>query len=123
MRTGRRRRRGCGGASRCWWPRLGGCWTTCRTRQSFHTEELRWLVLDEADRLLDLGFEQKIGAVLTPLMSTMLVHMQSQLTVSGRVLAASLGLRLTELPAEHAFLPHRGAALALVHGRGIICPA
>lgn len=29
--------------------------------QSFRTEELRWLVLDEADRLLDLGFEQKIG--------------------------------------------------------------
>lgn len=30
--------------------------------QAFRTEELRWLVLDEADRLLDLGFEQKIGA-------------------------------------------------------------
>lgn len=29
---------------------------------SFRTEELRWLVLDEADRLLDLGFEAKIGA-------------------------------------------------------------
>ena len=28
---------------------------------AFRTEELRWLVLDEADRLLDLGFEQKIG--------------------------------------------------------------
>ncbi len=26
-------------------------------------EELRWLVLDEADRLLDLGFEKKIEAV------------------------------------------------------------
>ena len=36
---------------------------------AFHTEELRWLVLDEADRLLDLGFEQKIGAPLTPLMA------------------------------------------------------
>ncbi|BDA42696.1 DEAD-box ATP-dependent RNA helicase 17 [Coccomyxa sp. Obi] len=32
--------------------------------QSFRTEELRWLVLDEADRLLDLGFEQKIGEIL-----------------------------------------------------------
>jgi hypothetical protein len=28
---------------------------------SFRTHDLRWLVLDEADRLLDLGFEQKIG--------------------------------------------------------------
>ena len=26
-------------------------------------EELRWLVLDEADRLLDLGFEKKIAEV------------------------------------------------------------
>lgn len=31
-----------------------------QSTQAFHTEELRWLVLDEADRLLDLGFEQKI---------------------------------------------------------------
>jgi DEAD/DEAH box helicase len=30
--------------------------------QSFNVGPLRWLVLDEADRLLDLGFEQKIGA-------------------------------------------------------------
>ena len=29
---------------------------------AFRTDALRWLVLDEADRLLDLGFEQKIGA-------------------------------------------------------------
>ncbi|KAL4427451.1 hypothetical protein ABPG77_000740 [Micractinium sp. CCAP 211/92] len=28
---------------------------------AFRTEELRWLVLDEADRLLDLGFEKKIA--------------------------------------------------------------
>ncbi len=35
--------------------------------QAFRTEELRWLVLDEADRLLDLGFEQKIGALSAPL--------------------------------------------------------
>lgn len=34
--------------------------------QAFRTEELRWLVLDEADRLLDLGFEQKIGAPSAP---------------------------------------------------------
>lgn len=27
---------------------------------AFHTNELKWLVLDEADRLLDLGFEEKI---------------------------------------------------------------
>ena len=33
--------------------------------QSFCTEELRWLDLDEADSLLDLGFEQKIGVPLT----------------------------------------------------------
>ena len=31
--------------------------------QAFRTEELRWLVLDEADRLLDLGFEAKIGTL------------------------------------------------------------
>lgn len=29
---------------------------------AFHTSELRWLVLDEADRLLDLGFQEKIRA-------------------------------------------------------------
>lgn len=29
--------------------------------QAFKTQEMRWLVLDEADRLLDLGFEKKIG--------------------------------------------------------------
>ena len=28
---------------------------------AFRTHELRWLVLDEADRLLDLGFKEKIG--------------------------------------------------------------
>lgn len=28
---------------------------------AFRTAELRWLVLDEADRLLDLGFKEKIG--------------------------------------------------------------
>ena len=33
---------------------------------AFHTNELRWLVLDEADRLLDLGFEQKIREPLLP---------------------------------------------------------
>lgn len=27
---------------------------------AFHMNELKWLILDEADRLLDLGFEQKI---------------------------------------------------------------
>ena len=27
---------------------------------AFHVNELKWLILDEADRLLDLGFEQKI---------------------------------------------------------------
>ena len=29
--------------------------------EAFRVEELRWLVLDEADRLLDLGFMAKIG--------------------------------------------------------------
>lgn len=28
---------------------------------SFRSHALRWCVLDEADRLLDLGFEHKIG--------------------------------------------------------------
>lgn len=30
---------------------------------SFSTAALTWLVLDEADRLLDLGFEAKLGAL------------------------------------------------------------
>lgn len=33
---------------------------------AFRTDELRWLVLDEADRLLDLGFEKKIRALPSP---------------------------------------------------------
>lgn len=32
--------------------------------QAFKTEALRWLVLDEADRLLDLGFERDLNAIL-----------------------------------------------------------
>jgi ATP-dependent RNA helicase DDX31/DBP7 len=32
---------------------------------AFRTDALRWLVLDEADRLLDLGFEQKIGGLIS----------------------------------------------------------
>lgn len=31
---------------------------------SFRTDQLRWLVLDEADRLLDLGFEKKIAEIV-----------------------------------------------------------
>ena len=31
---------------------------------AFRTDELRWLVLDEADRLLDLGFQKKIGVLV-----------------------------------------------------------
>ncbi|KAL3160790.1 hypothetical protein ABBQ38_009201 [Trebouxia sp. C0009 RCD-2024] len=31
---------------------------------AFKTDELRWLVLDEADRLLDMGFQQKIGEII-----------------------------------------------------------
>ena len=33
---------------------------------AFHTNELQWLILDEADRLLDLGFEQKIRKLNLP---------------------------------------------------------
>lgn len=34
------------------------------TTESFKMDGLRWLVLDEADRLLDLGFEKDIKAIL-----------------------------------------------------------
>lgn len=34
---------------------------------SFRTSKLRWLILDEADRLLDLGFEKKIREILQSL--------------------------------------------------------
>jgi ATP-dependent RNA helicase DDX31/DBP7 len=34
---------------------------------SFRTERLSWLVLDEADRLLDLGFEAKLKAIIEAL--------------------------------------------------------
>ncbi|KAF6251247.1 DEAD-domain-containing protein [Scenedesmus sp. NREL 46B-D3] len=34
---------------------------------SFRTERLSWLVLDEADRLLDLGFEAKLKAIIDAL--------------------------------------------------------
>ena len=35
-----------------------------RNTQAFKTDALRWLVLDEADRLLDLGFERDLNAIL-----------------------------------------------------------
>ena len=46
---------------------------------AFRTDALRWLVLDEADRLLDLGFEQKIGG-LKPAKAAERLH-----TCGGRV--------------------------------------
>jgi len=33
--------------------------------KSFNMNQLRWLVLDEADRLLDMGFEKDISAILS----------------------------------------------------------
>eukprot|EP00941_MAST-03F_sp_MAST-3F-sp1_P004369 g4369.t1 len=36
-----------------------------RTTASFKTDRLRWIVLDEADRLLDLGFEPQVREILT----------------------------------------------------------
>jgi ATP-dependent RNA helicase DDX31/DBP7 len=38
------------------------CWL--QNTASFRTDNLSWLVLDEADRLLDLGFEAKLKAIL-----------------------------------------------------------
>ena len=35
-----------------------------RNTESFKAEFLKWLVLDEADRLLDLGFEEDLNAIL-----------------------------------------------------------
>ena len=35
-----------------------------RMTESFNVDNLRWLVLDEADRLLDLGFEEDLNAIL-----------------------------------------------------------
>lgn len=34
---------------------------------SFRTDKLKWLILDEADRLLDLGFEQKLKQIVESL--------------------------------------------------------
>ena len=36
-----------------------------RMTESFNVDNLRWLVLDEADRLLDLGFEEDLNAILS----------------------------------------------------------
>lgn len=36
-----------------------------RTTESLHMNALRWLILDEADRLLDMGFEQTILEVIS----------------------------------------------------------
>jgi ATP-dependent RNA helicase DDX31/DBP7 len=35
-----------------------------RTTEAFNCDRLAWLVLDEADRLLDLGFEEDLNAIL-----------------------------------------------------------
>jgi ATP-dependent RNA helicase DDX31/DBP7 len=35
-----------------------------RTTQSFQLHNLRWLVFDEADRLLDMGFERDVTAII-----------------------------------------------------------
>ena len=36
----------------------------CRYTTALKADLLRWLVLDEADRLLDLGFEEDLNAIL-----------------------------------------------------------
>ncbi|PRW60362.1 DEAD-box ATP-dependent RNA helicase 17 [Chlorella sorokiniana] len=64
--------------------------------KSFRTEDLRWLVLDEADRLLDLGFEKKIAEVcaLLDARSTEADYAQRRTTA---LLSATLHSRLGSL--------------------------
>jgi hypothetical protein len=47
------------------WPPAAGAQNTA----SFRTDALAWLVLDEADRLLDLGFESKISEIVSTIES------------------------------------------------------
>lgn len=40
-----------------------------RTTESFVVEYLRWVILDEADRLLDMGFEKDVTTIMSELKS------------------------------------------------------
>ncbi|KAI8872509.1 DEAD-domain-containing protein [Ramicandelaber brevisporus] len=49
-----------------------------KTTQSFCVDHLRWLVLDEADRLMDLGFEQTLQEIMTILGQRRQQYLQQQ---------------------------------------------
>ena len=51
---------------------LGRLLDHLKTTESFRLSQLRWVVLDEADRLLDMGFEQTILQVLSIIRGTRL---------------------------------------------------
>lgn len=65
---------------------------------SFRSHALRWCVLDEADRLLDLGFEHKIGSIFEALdeRSAALADSRRQTVLLSATLPAQLG-RLASL--------------------------
>ncbi|KAA6429418.1 MAG: DEAD-box ATP-dependent RNA helicase 17-like [Trebouxia sp. A1-2] len=60
---------------------------------AFKTDELRWLVLDEADRLLDMGFQQKIGDIIAILdkRTDMSRNRRRQTVLLSATLHANLG--------------------------------
>lgn len=80
--------------------------STCTARPARRTDELRWLVLDEADRLLDLGFEKKIGQQAGRPFSVLFLDLQRLSWAGGvppiwhgqRLTSISLGARLVPTP-------------------------
>ena len=49
-----------------------------KTTESFTLNNLRWVILDEADRLLDMGFEQSILEILSIIRGVRLVGLKEK---------------------------------------------